>query len=303
MKAILCAVLSMTVTLVSWAQTKHTIIDATSLQVVAKAEILDSASREILALSNDKGEFTLPDFSGRKAIILTHPDFQDEFVSVSASDASRQFEMWPSSMKLDEVVISSSKFEEKKKEIAQQVSVISANDLAFRNNASMAEVLSQTGEVHVQKSQQGGGSPVLRGFETNKILLVVDGVRMNNAIYRAGHLQNVITVDNTMLDKVEVVYGPGSVVYGSDALGGVIHMHTRNPMLSDAAGMRVDGSAFVRFASANNENTIHTHFNLGEKNSLHLHLLLTAILTISDRGMSEIRFMATGENVCGIKIE
>ena len=58
----------------------------------------------------------------------------------------------------------------------------------------------------------GGGSPVIRGMESNRVLLVIDGVRMNNAIYRKGHLQNAITVAPNQLDKTEIVFGPSSVI-------------------------------------------------------------------------------------------
>lgn len=95
--------------------------------------------------------------------------------------------------------------------------------------STSAELLWSTGSVLVQQSQQGGGSPVLRGFEANRVLLVVDGVRMNNAIYRSGHLQNSITIDPQVLAQTEVILGPNSVAYGSDALGGVIHYRTREP--------------------------------------------------------------------------
>ena len=94
-----------------------------------------------------------------------------------------------------------------------------------------AELLWSTGSVLVQQSQQGGGSPIIRGFEANRILLVVDGVRMNNAIYRSGHLQNAITVDPYILQRTDVLMGPHSILFGSDALGGVIHFHTRTPKL------------------------------------------------------------------------
>ena len=90
----------------------------------------------------------------------------------------------------------------------------------------------------VQQSQQGGGSPILRGFEANRILLVVDGVRLNNAIYRSGHLQNALTVDPFAVRSVEVRHGAGSVQYGSDALGGVIHYHTRSPRWEDGTRAR-----------------------------------------------------------------
>ena len=72
-----------------------------------------------------------------------------------------------------------------------------------------------------------GGSPNIRGFEANKILLVVDGVRLNNAIYRSGHVQNIISIDESVLEDVAVTFGPSSVLHGSDALGGSIHMKTK----------------------------------------------------------------------------
>ena len=86
--------------------------------------------------------------------------------------------------------------------------------------------------LSIQKSQLGGGSPIIRGFEANRVLLVVDGVRMNNAIYRSGHLQNALTVDANALEIVEVVFGPSSTIYGSDALGGVVHFYTKKPEFS-----------------------------------------------------------------------
>ena len=127
-----------------------------------------------------------------------------------------------SEINLNEITVSATKFAEHKKYIPQQVLTISAKKMAFFNQQTTAELLTHTGNVLVQKSQLGGGSPVIRGFEANKVLLVVDGVRMNNAIFRGGHLQNVITMDNTILDKTEILFGPSSVMYGSDALGGVI---------------------------------------------------------------------------------
>ena len=98
-----------------------------------------------------------------------------------------------------------------------------------KSPSKSTDLLMNTGQVMVQQSQQGGGSPIIRGFEANRILLVVDGVRMNNAIYRSGHLQNAITVDANSLEQVQVVMGPSSVKYGSDALGGIVHFQTQRP--------------------------------------------------------------------------
>ena len=156
-------------------------------------------------------------------------------------------------VEMDEAVVAARKFPWAIQLIANQVSVISAKEIAQANQANTADLLQNSGQVLVQKSQQGGGSPIMRGFEANKILLVVDGVRMNNAIYRAGHLQNSITIDQFSLDKIEIINGPGSVLYGSDALGGVIHFYTKSPEFSNSKKILVKGNVASKYATTNNE--------------------------------------------------
>ncbi len=164
---------------------------------------------------------------------------------------------------LNEVIIYTGKFAERRKNIAQPVQLISSRRIAEINAQNTGDLLLNTGNVFVQKSQQGGSSPVIRGFEASRVLLVVDGIRMNNAIYRSGHLQNVITVDQNMLERVEVLYGPGSTLYGSDALGGVVLFRTKQPRLSATDHLAASGSALVRYSSANNERTGHADASIG----------------------------------------
>lgn len=166
---------------------------------------------------------------------------------------------------LEEVVISANKIPEQRRLVAQQVNVITPSIIRNLNAQTSADLIQNTGQVAMQRSQQGGGSPMIRGFEASRVLLMVDGVRMNNAIYRAGHLQNIITMDNNILERAEVLFGPSSTVYGSDALGGVVHFITRNPELAHEDKVNFSGSAFTRFGSANNEKTGHVDFNLGGK--------------------------------------
>ena len=150
-----------------------------------------------------------------------------------------------------------------KSEIPMMIDRISRESIAFSNSQTAADVLGNHSEVFIQKSQMGGGSPVIRGFEANKILLVVDGVRMNNAIYREGHIQNSITLDNSILEQAEVIYGPGSLIYGSDALGGVVHFRTRDPkvLFNYDKPYELKTNATARFASANLEKSIHLDFD------------------------------------------
>ena len=149
----------------------------------------------------------------------------------------------------EEILLSSQRFQQKRKETPRQIEVVSAKRLSELQPATLGDALINTGQVFVQKSQMGGGSPVLRGFEASRVLMVIDGVRMNNATYRAGHLQDIITIDPFILDRLEVNFGAGSTLYGSDALGGVLYFKTKDATLGEFS---VKPSATVRYQSASN---------------------------------------------------
>ena len=153
------------------------------------------------------------------------------------------------SQNLEEVILSVARSESNVNQIAEKVSVIKSEDLFLSSPASGAELLELSPGVRVQKSQGGGGSPIIRGFEANRVLIVVDGVRMNNAIYRSGHLQNSITIDPNNIERAEVIFGSSSVGYGSDALGGVIHYYTKNPILKGSE--KIKSSFTSNYTSAN----------------------------------------------------
>lgn len=146
-----------------------------------------------------------------------------------------------------------------------QTETVDRNLISQRNPMNSADLLMQTGNVFVQKSQGGGGSPVLRGFEASRVLIVVDGVRMNNAIFRAGHLQNVLRIDPSVLERTEVLFGPSSLIYGSDALGGVMYFQSRNPELSGAKNWLLKPTAYVRYGSATGERTGHVDVSMGNQ--------------------------------------
>jgi len=167
------------------------------------------------------------------------------------------------SEQLDEVVLSVFKRDAKTNRVAERVAVINAKEIIKLSPQTSADLLAVIPGIKVQKSQMGGGSPVIRGMESNRVMLVIDGVRMNNAIYRKGHLQNAITVSPNQLDKTEVVFGPSSVIYGSDALGGVIHYYTKTPKISQKT--KVNSSFFNRYSSINNEITNNVSVEIGTK--------------------------------------
>ncbi len=167
--------------------------------------------------------------------------------------------------KLDEVIVSVTRFSQNKRDIPQNVVSINSRDAQIFQPQTTADLLSNSGKIFVQKSQLGGGSPMIRGFSTNRLLMTVDGVRMNTAIFRGGNIQNILSIDPFVIENTEVILGPGSVVYGSDAIGGVMNFYTLQPKFSMQEGMSFSGNAVARFATANEEKTGHVDFNIGFK--------------------------------------
>lgn len=166
---------------------------------------------------------------------------------------------------MNQVVVSASRWQQETKEIPYKVVDIRPIKMRMQNPQTTADLLAYSNEVFIQKSQLGGGSPMIRGFATNRVLISVDGVRMNTAIFRSGNLQNVISLDPFSLEKTEVVFGPGSTIYGSDAIGGVMSFYTLTPQFSAGDNPYVTGSGVLRSSSANFEKTAHVDISLGLK--------------------------------------
>lgn len=162
-----------------------------------------------------------------------------------------------SERQMEEVTVSVNKWEQNLNEVPNKITKINRQQVFHQNPQTAADLLAQSGTVFVQKSQLGGGSPMIRGFATNRVLLVVDGVRMNNAIYRSGNIQNIISIDPLSLQGGEVIFGPGSLIYGSDAIGGVMDFHTLPTRFAIDKKTHTTGTGLLRYASANKERTGH----------------------------------------------
>jgi hemoglobin/transferrin/lactoferrin receptor protein len=132
--------------------------------------------------------------------------------------------------------------------LPRTVSVLDEDEIARRQARTTPEALEEIPGVFVQKTNHGAGSPIIRGLMGNQVLVLVDGIRLNNATFRYGPNQYLATVDVFDLERLEVVRGPGSVEFGSDAMGGVVNLLTKAPRLT-AAGSRINGSASARIVS------------------------------------------------------
>ncbi len=261
---------------------------AVEIRTPAPEGINNSLSWRNIGLTDAKGQLTYLVPAAADSVRFTHPAFGTQSSTLAAVAANGGVMLLTQRvLLLNEFVYAANRSEERKADVPYQIGVISSRDVELGNPQNSADMLMNSGQVFVQKSQMGGGSPVLRGFEASRVLIVVDGVRMNNLIYRSGHLQDVITVDANMLERTEVVFGPSSVIYGSDAMGGTMHFITRKPVLATDSGLYTSGNAFVRYATVNNEQTAHVDFNLGTKR-------FASLTSITRSDFGDLRMGANG---------
>ena len=129
---------------------------------------------------------------------------------------------------MDEVVVSADRSEATNFLTARQVDVLEGAELTAGQPDSLPEALASQG-YFVQKTNAGAGAPIIRGQIGMENLVLVDGVRFNQSTWRTGPLQYLALLDPYMMSRVEVLHGPGSVLYGSDAMGGVIQALTSDP--------------------------------------------------------------------------
>lgn len=218
----------------------------------------------VSAITNMHGQVDLSEFKEAERIEMRLVGYKYLIMSYQQlKEDSFLIRLKPSKTDLDEVIVSANRWSQKTSEIPAKVISISPQTISLQNPQTAADMLGISGKVFIQKSQQGGGSPMIRGFATNRLLYSVDGVRMNTAIFRGGNIQNVISLDPFAMEHVEVLFGPGSVIYGSDAIGGVMSFSTLGSQLSLNNKTLITGKAVTRYSSANSEKTGHFDINLG----------------------------------------
>jgi len=263
-KYFLSIILYLLISLLSYSQNIQIINYSTGLPVENVA--LFNSKMNKSTLSDEQGIANIESFNIDDTLIFQHPSYKTHnVVKREILNNKGIIQLEKRVILMDEFVISASKTLEKKNEIPYKIDLLKKDDIENSLAQNSSDLLTETGSILIQKSQGGGGSPNIRGFEANRILLVVDGVRMNNAIYRSGHIQNSVTIDNSILERIEIIYGPTSLIYGSDALGGVIHYITKDPVLSDSLKSDFKINSKFQYATANKGRTGHLDFNYGTK--------------------------------------
>lgn len=242
-----------------------TITDNQSAKPLEMVMLASETSKAYL-ISNADGQVDITELKDAENIQIRLLGYQTQVKSYQQiQEADFKVQMELTNINLDQVVVSATRWRQESRDIPAKIATISAQDVAFQNPQTAADMLNLSGKVYIQKSQQGGGSPMIRGFATNRLLYTVDGVRMNTAIFRGGNLQNVINLDPFAMESTEVLFGANSAIYGSDAIGGVMSFQTLSPQLSLTDKTLVTGKAVTRYSSANKEKTGHFDVTIGGK--------------------------------------
>lgn len=239
--------------------------DRITQQFILDAKIV-SINPKVQKRADANGRFDLGSFKGCDSIYITSPDYQTIIMSYSEIKKAAIIEMIDEPLSFGDIVISVNRWDEEKLKVPNRITTINLKEAELLAPQTSADLLESSGYVFIQKSQLAGGSPQLRGFGTNRVLISVDGIRMNNAIFRSGNLQNVISLDANSLKSVEVLFGPGAVIYGSDAIGGVMSFNTKEAKFStDSLKTYLPTHFAARYSSASNEVMTHVDFNIGKK--------------------------------------
>ena len=229
--------------------------------------LINNNNKSIYTVTDENGYASLSIFKKTDIITIQIYGYKNQQINLKEKDKFIIY-MDGEEEALEEVILSVARSKTSRKQIAEKVNVISSEEISLNNPSTGGDILKLSPGIRLQKSQGGGGSPVLRGFEANRVLLVVDGVRMNNAIYRTGHLQNSITIDPNNIERVEVIFGSSSVGYGSDALGGVIHYYTKSPRINNAKKFKTSINSQLQTANNSTLNNFTTELSFEKWASL-----------------------------------
>lgn len=172
------------------------------------------------------------------------------------------------------VVVTASRIEESVLNSANSVSELTSEDFAKNGSRTLPEALGELPGVMVQKTAHGHGSPYIRGFTAFRNLLLVDGIRFNNSIFREGPNQYWNTIDPYSSDRMELVYGPGSTLYGSDAIGSTLNLFSKSSDFKneDHGEFYQHGSVLYRFDTASESHVGRLEQEIGEGGKYGLHL-------------------------------
>jgi iron complex outermembrane receptor protein/hemoglobin/transferrin/lactoferrin receptor protein len=244
---------------------KGKIIDIESGEAIPQASIHILNFNKTL-ISNDLGEFNFEQtLGGSFTLLISHIAYEDHYQTIDNQIVKElNIGLNPSIISLKKpLIITAQRSEKSEFELPQAIASLTQNQILAASPRTTPEALMGTSGIWVQKTNHGGGSAFVRGLTGNQVLLLVDGIRLNNSTFRYGPNQYLNTIDPLSLDRIEAVKGSGSVQYGSDAIGGAINLLSKNPTFAEQA--KLSGNVFLKYLNLGMEQSGRTELNYANK--------------------------------------
>ena len=229
------------------------VIDADSGQPIPGASVILGGAKSGTTADSD-GAFSLNlRETGTNVLKVSSVGYHEKEIKVSnaASIGLLKIELKPRVLPLGGITVTANRYEERTFKTQPNITVANAEQFGERNFSTNAEVLREEPGILVQKTTHGHGAPVIRGLIGKYVLLAYNGIRLNKPTFRFGGNQYLNTIDLQSLDRIEVARGPSSVMYGSDAIGGVVNSISRAPMFG-GDGFSLMPTVTSRYSSGDN---------------------------------------------------
>lgn len=168
----------------------------------------------------------------------------------------------PPAKEIEEIEVHALRLESKLEDLPFAINHIDKQRLNQARN--LTEALQGLPGISVQKTANGQGSPFIRGFTGYRTLALIDGIRYNNSVYRDGPNEYFSLIDSQSITSLETINGPAATLYGSDAIGGSLNLHTASSSFEEETGAFINGQQKVRWASAEDSLISRTQIDLGQ---------------------------------------
>ena len=208
---------------------------------------------------------------------------------------------------LDPITITATRFNELISDVPYSVDLIEDRDILEDMPRGFPSVFASNPGVQVQKTANGKGSPFIRGFTGFRNLLLIDGIRLNHAAFREGPNQYWGTVDPLIASRIELIKGQGSVLYGSDAIGGTVNVITKDssPLSYEENRSFAEGQIMYRGSTAERSHTgrIEGLVGIGQKTGVLMGYTDRSIGNIRASGIGELPFTGYSEHGMDLRID
>jgi hemoglobin/transferrin/lactoferrin receptor protein len=172
----------------------------------------------------------------------------------SVARAASTVTLDPRRDELEQIVVTATRLPIRAFDVPAMAYAESAADVQqLYQSRTLPEALGEIPGILVQKTSNGQGSPFIRGFTGYRNVMLIDGIRLNNSVFRDGPNQYWNTVDSYSASRIEVLKGPASVLYGSDAIGGAVNVLSDIPA---AASQGLTPRVVYRYSDAESSDTI-----------------------------------------------